>query len=136
MECAQIFHEYEPLVGTLNKTSLRSEVLPVEQAGDDDDEVVLEFAQIGTICAIPADANSSETVNVNNTKDETFTDDWGQKIAPGQAFLEGRYFLHQYSGRYESTYTFDKRNMFFFKESIVYPYVQYMPADKGGDYCY
>lgn len=68
---------------------------------------------------------------VNDTKDEIFTDDWGQNIAPGQAFIEGRYFLHQYSGRYESTYTFDKRKVFFFKESIVYPYVQYVPDDKG-----
>ena len=55
-----------------------------------------------------------------------------KEIAPGPAFIEGRYSLHQYFGRYESTYTFDKRKMFFFKESIVYPYVQYMPTDKGG----
>ena len=56
------------------------------------------------------------------------TDDWGQIITPGQVFIEGRYCLHQFSGRYDSTYT----QIFFFKESIVYPFVQHVQKVQGG----
>ena len=115
------------------------ELLPGETTGDEDDNNVLGFAQIDKSGAIPADERSPDTVNfvkiidnhINNSEDPIMTDDWGQTIAPGQAFIEGRYFLHQFSGHYESTYTQDQRKVFFFKESIVYPFVQHVQV-KGG----
>ena len=53
------------------------------------------------------------------------TDDWGQIIAPGRVFIEGRYCLHQFSSQCESTYTQDQRRVFFLKESIIYLFVQH-----------
>ena len=66
------------------------------------------------------------------SRDQTMTDDWGQIIAPGQVFIEGRYCLHQFSGKYDSTYTQDQKKVFFFKEIIVYPFVQPVQKVKGG----
>ena len=87
--------------------------MPEEITGNEDDKNILEFAQIGAICAIPADEKSPDTVNfveivvhcINDSDDQITTDDWGQIIAPGQVFIEGRYCLHQFSSRYESKYT-------------------------------
>ena len=38
---------------------------------------------------------------------------WGQIIAPGQVFIEGRYCLQQFSSWYESKYSQDKRSVLF-----------------------
>ena len=119
--------------------SLRLEVHPPQVQADDNDEAIMEFAQIGTICAIPADKKSSETVyfvkivdhHANNTKDQTLTDDWDQTISPGQSLLEGRYYLHQYSRKNEAVYALDKRRVYFFKECIVYPFVQHECVKDG-----
>ena len=48
-----------------------------------------------------------------------------------KVFIEGKYFLHQFSGCCESTYTQDQRKVFFFKQSIVYIFVQYVQAKVG-----
>ena len=55
---------------------------------------MLEFVQIGTICAIPGDAQSTETVHfveivghkMNDSPIITLKDDWGQAISPGQRY--------------------------------------------------
>ena len=115
----ECYHDVQKLNKTLLRSEMLSKVLPGETTGDGDDDNVLEFAQIHTVCAIPADERSPDTVNfvkiidhhINNSEDQIMTDDWSQTIAPGQAFIEGRYFLHQFSGRYESTYTQDQRKV-------------------------
>ena len=115
----ECYHDVQKLNKTLLRSEMLSKVLPGETTGDEDDDNVLEFAQIHTVCAIPADERSPDTVNfvkiidhhINNSEDQIMTDDWSQTIAPGQAFIEGRYFLHQFSGRYESTYTQDQRKV-------------------------
>ena len=58
-----IFKVYNHNVQKLNKILFRSEALPEEITGDEDNKNILEFAQIGTICAIPADEKSQDTVN-------------------------------------------------------------------------
>ena len=137
------FKEYIPVVETLNKITLRSEILPPENTEDEDpslcDETVLEFAQEGTVCAIPADEKSSETVHfmkiigqhINSSCSEYLTDDWGETISPGQAYIEGRYYLPKHSRKNDSVYTLDKRKVFFYKESILYPFVQHSPTKDG-----
>ena len=62
---------------------------------------------------------------INDSEDQIMTDVLGQIIAPGQVLIEGRYCLHQFSSQYESTYTQDQRRVFFFKETIVYLFVQH-----------
>ena len=78
--------------------------MPEEITGDEDDKNVLEFVQIGTICAIPADKKSPDTVNfvkiivhcTNDSDDQIMTDDISQTIVPSHIFIGGRYYLHQF----------------------------------------
>lgn len=84
-----------------------------EVTRDKDDKNILEFLQIGTICTIPVDENSLETVFLvkiidyctNDSRDQIMTDDLGQSILPGHVFRVDRYFLHQFPSIYESKYT-------------------------------
>ena len=75
-----------------------------EITGDEDEKNILEFLQIGTIYAIPADEKLWGTVNfmkivshcINHSDDQVMTDDCGQIITPGQVFIEWGHCLHQF----------------------------------------
>ena len=87
------FTEYELVIQTNNKPSLHSEIQSPGIEGDEDD-TVLDFVQVGTVCAIPADGKSCETVmfikilahHTNDSEDQYLTDDWGQDIAGARLF--------------------------------------------------
>ena len=126
-----LFKEYTPVVENLNKTSLRSQILPAVNSESEETDV-LEFAQKDTICAIPASEKSHEAVDFvkilahqsNDTMDQFLVDDLGQRIGPGQEYLEGRYYLRKHSTAKGTIYQLDQRKVYFFKECIVYPFVQ------------
>lgn len=86
----EYYHDVQKLHKTLLCSEMLSKVLPEETTGDEDDNNVLGFAQIDTVCAIPVDERSRDTVNfvkmidhhINNSEDQVMADDWGQTIAP------------------------------------------------------
>ena len=86
-----IFEDREIVVGQLNYVALRSNVEGT--IVEDEDEVVLGFAQVDSITAIPALDKSSETVSfikiLSQSMNESTTDivdDWGQVIKGGQNY--------------------------------------------------
>ena len=100
---------------------------------------MLVFAEKGTICAIPADSQSTETVHfveivgheINTTPNITLKDDWGQPISPGQRHIEGSYTTTCNIREKRTVYARDDRRVFFFKECIVYPFVQHTVVQGG-----
>ena len=69
--------------------------------------------------------------HVNNTASDYVTDDWGQSIGTGQFYFEVNYCLRKSSKQSGTVYELGNRKVFLFKESIVYPFVQYA-VTKGG----
>ena len=76
----EYYHDVQKLNETLLCSEMLAEVLPRETTGDDDDNVQ-EFEQIDTVCAIPADERSPDTVNfvkiidhhIDNSEDQEMT---------------------------------------------------------------
>ena len=49
------------------------------------------------------------------------TDGYGNKVAPGQSFISGRILEHSVTS--ETHYVFPQKTKYFYKESLVYPFV-------------
>ena len=121
------------MVNEVHKISLRSQIQPSLTESLEEDQLMLDFSQKGTYCAIPAPEKSSETVkfvkivehHINNAEFESVTDDWGQQIGPGHTYIEGRYCLPKKAKRNGTIYKIDSRKVYLFKECIVYPFVQF-----------
>ena len=60
----------------------------------------------------------------SNQNKEDIVDDWGQVIRGGQDYLEVRHLCKSIDHSKGALYIVDNRQMFIFKESIVYPFVQ------------
>ena len=131
---SSLFQEYDIVIGQLKKIALRANV--EETTTESHPEVVLNFAQADTFVAIPKNnKNQSNTVSFvevvaqcTNEGKKRIIDEWGQVIEGGQSYLEVRY-LSKYSENNKGyRYKVDKRKMYIFKESIVYPFIQ---AERG-----
>ena len=62
---------------------------------------------------------------INDSEDQIMTDDWGQIIAPGQVFTEGSVFTNFRADMNQHSLKTRGECFFFFKESIVYLFVQH-----------
>ena len=133
-----LFQDYDIVVGDLNQIALRGNV--EETTMESESDVVLDFAQVGSIVAIPeSNEKSSNTVSFvkiinqcTNESEDDITDGWGQVIKGGQDYFDVRYLSKSSENNKGSTYKVDKKTMFIFKESIVYPFVQ---ADRREGKC-
>ena len=60
----------------------------------------------------------------SNQNKEDIVDDWGQVIRGGQDYLEVCHLCKSIDHSKGALYIMDNRQMFIFKESIVYPFIQ------------
>ena len=64
------------------------------------------------------------------TGDTSVRDNYGNSVAAGQAYIEGK-FLER--GKYPNIYKETKKTTYFYRETVVYPFVETVPT-KNGDY--
>ena len=54
------------------------------------------------------------------------TDDWGMEIISGQEYIKGRYVMREYVAKKGQVYYIRlKKNIYIYKESVVYPVVSF-----------
>ena len=103
-----------------------AEALEDDESIDDDEttEVLIKYS----IVAIAADTKARETfylIEIIEEKREASTaetDEWGTNITGGQLNLRGQFFETE-SG-YDRRYKLLNKEAIFFRESVVYPFVQ------------
>ena len=83
----------------------------------------------GSVCAIAVRNNTSDTVwFISVTKQSEATkiaiDDYGFAVQPGQHYVEGHFIELTKTSSKGRFYTPASKVAFFFKESVVYPFVQ------------
>ena len=117
----------------LNKVSLRSDTLVFEG----ESEAIEDFLLSQSYCAVAADQKSKDTIwfiKITNKSSaiDSMSDDYGNKIAPDQQYLEGHFMEETVSLLKGYTYKLnEKKKTFFFKETVVYPFVQFKETKKG-----
>ena len=100
----------------------------------------LDFFASGTICCIAADKESTKSFyffyveDVDCTAECDMFDDYNHKIVAGQSYLAG-HFLEEVTNKTQKGgylyYINQKRTAFIFKESIIYPFVQFEEGNKN-----
>ena len=95
----------------------------------DDEEVIAEYYAPDTVCAVAADHDSLDLLYFiyivnSDVADVDMTDGCKHDIKAGQEYISG-YYLEKRSETLKGiTYTVnEKKSIFFYKESIVYPFV-------------
>ena len=109
----------------LKETTLRSQVLSGSSCSK---ETAKEFLLPGSICAIAADAKSTDTiwfvyiVDVEEALDDKL-DSYGHAIPPGHMYVRARYLERMGDTNKGQKYKLMSKEVFLYKESIVYPFV-------------
>ena len=130
------FSSYEPQVCLLKKIQLRSEILPFEGHNEEVDDGSEDFLLPDTYCAVAPDRSSPDSLWFIKVKDSfqasvQMTDDYGNIIALGLNYIEGK-FMDKVDTLAEGfLYKLSKKKTYFFKESVVYPFVQFTANKKG-----
>ena len=70
-------------------------------------------------------------MRTNQLAQENVSDDYGNVIGVGQSFIEGSYLEEVNSTKNGITYKLSKKIVFFYKESVVYPFAQLTEKRKG-----
>ena len=91
---------------------------------------VTDFLVEGTICAVAADAASSDTVwfiriSNDSVAEQNVCDDYSHHIKAGQHYVEGHYLERESTSIKGQTFNLMKLKVYFYKESVVYPFVQH-----------
>ena len=131
-----LFTDYELVSHQLNQVSLRSNFETYDTANQNEKQGnnVNKILHIDSVVAVAADDNSPDTfwfVIIEGEEDQRDTptkDQYGNQVPAGQPFLTGRYLER---GRHPNIYCRSKRTLYFYKESIVYPFVQAQETKKG-----
>jgi len=108
---------------------------PVGKMEDSDDHDISDFLMADTYCAVAADETSSDTNWFIKVKDsyceqEQKTDDYNNIITPGMDYIEGKFMEKVHIEPKGTLYKLSKKKAYFFKESLVYPFVQFTGAKK------
>ena len=131
-----IFSSYPIICHKLNKTYLRSKV--TEQTTLAESNAICDFIVADSFIAIAAEESSMDSIwfikvtkidCVGNGKD---VDDYGHIIPTGVGYMMGNFLeKSSHSTKSSQTYTLSKKLTFFYKESVVYPYVNFQPCKNG-----
>ena len=103
---------------------------------EDADSASKEFVLPGTYCAIAPEPSSPDSlwfikvVDIFEAEIE-MTGDYNNKIAPGQSYIEGKFMKKVDILDKSFLFKVSKKRTFFFKESVVYPFVQFTEGKKG-----
>ena len=128
----KLFSEYSLVVKVLNKVSLRSQVADEMENDEteeiDEDTYESDFLVPDTIVALAAELSSSYTVWFIRISNETvaeheLVDDFNHKISAGNYYVSGHYLERQYEKKNGQFFKESKKVVYFFKESVVYPFV-------------
>ena len=97
--------------------------------------ITREFLLPDTVCAIAADEKSYETiwfvyVIAVEIADTVKSDSFGHKIPPGHMYVKGNYLERSSETNKGQHFKLMKKEVFLFKESIVYPYVKLGKEEK------
>ena len=119
----------------LKKILLRSQEVQPQSETDTESEIA-EFLLPDSYCAIAADPSSSEAmwfvkVKASDIAVESIEDDYGNQIAPGVEYIIGQFLEKTEWGSKGSFYKLSKKKTYFYKESVVYPAVQFTGRKKG-----
>ena len=145
-ECKQdygscnLFSSYDLKTFELKKIFLRSEVLPAPTSSDDQEEIVpSDFLLPDTYCAVAPDPENNPTndsVWFIKVKDIFFakvavTDDYDHTIPAGSDYIQGQFMEKIDSNAKGDIYKLTKKKTYFYKETVVSPYVQFTTTKKG-----
>ncbi|XP_066925552.1 uncharacterized protein [Clytia hemisphaerica] len=128
-----LFKEYEMVVGDLNHTSLRSDGALIQ---NEKVRVTSDFIIPGTVCAIAASDNSSDTVwfvlisSDEMSSNDVTTDDYGHSIPQGEEYFKGHYLEKHSSKRSADYYQATNKISLISKASVVYPFVDFEKNNK------
>ena len=139
--CEQ-FAEYSLNVNQLNRIHLRSsnaDVSMEEPTADEEDgeSNIIDFLPENSFVAVAAGNNSIDTVwfvkiiDSDCLSDGSCVDDYGNAIGQGVTYLKG-HFLEKIDEKNDhKLYKLSKKQTFFYKESVVYPFVTFQETKKG-----
>lgn len=130
-----LFTEYQLLTYPLNKIYLRSDVVESNHE-ENDSNTSEEFILPGSYCAVAPDSSSQDSlwfIKIVDTVETNveITDDYGNRIAPGLSCIEGRFLEKVEASAKGFLFKLSKKKTYFFRESVVYPFVQFTMAKKG-----
>ena len=127
-----LFKTYTCNAETLNEVSLRSHEDEVHI------EAPIDFLLADSIVAVAAAEDSSETMwFVKITKEveqaeNGLLDDYCNAVAAGESYLEGHFLEKQHETTRGFLYKVNlKKKTFFFKESVLYPFVNFSERKTG-----
>ena len=119
------FKRYELDIVLLKKTTLRYGI-------DKEDHVISEdFLFPATICAVAASETSQDSVwfiKIDSEEQEALellTDNYGHCISSSQKYVAGKYLEKVGSKKQCQTYKLMKKNVYFFKDNIIYLFVNF-----------
>ena len=110
--------------------------MEIEGQNSDIEDASDDFLLADTFCAVAPDESSPETLWFMKVKDSfelavEMIDDYENVIAPGLPYIEGRFMEKVDVLAKGYLYKLSKKKRFFFKESVVYPFVQFTGHKKG-----
>ena len=130
------FISHDLFILHLNKVTLRSSAKPDSNSnGNADETVANEFIVPGTVVALAADLSSIdivwfvEIVKVCLSQEDE-KDDHGHTIRDRHEHVHGQ-FLEKTSTSTGHHFKLSKKVTFFWKESVVYPFIQLTEIKKG-----
>ena len=129
-----IFNSYQLQVCVLKEPMLRSQNLELINL-DTSQKASTDFFLTGSVCAYAAATKSADTVWIvkiigdDIANDHNVVDDYGHQIAIGQNYLIGHYFERyvSFSSKHGKSFKCMKMKGFFYKECVVYPFVNLQP---------
>ena len=127
--CA-LFSEYELCVHELRDIPLRSDnPPPPEVVGE---EEVDGFVTPGSFIAVAADDPNVtfyflQVVEVNKSSPDVKIDGYGKQVPPGNIYVSGYFLEKDIIGKKSTSYKLNtSRIAYTYKESMVYPYVDFV----------
>ena len=130
----ELFQEYTITYSKVGNVTTRSTQKEPTTAADEDTSMT-DFICVDTFVAVRPDEGRNEkfwVIRVAETDcvaDENTVDDHGVRIPCGQPYIKG-YSLEStppYTNKSHHFFKLSKKSTFFYKESVVYPFVQVEP---------
>ena len=136
----QLFTSHRLVNFAINQTFLRSHESLHDEINDDDNDLDIDtdYFTEGTICAVPSDKESPDPFYFVKIEGEAIAkfdmmDDYNNLIKIDQHYILGHYLEKEScspkGGLSYSVYT--KKTVYFYKESIIYPFVPLHEKQKG-----
>ena len=139
------FSEYSMVYVKYNVPYLRSdrskpelEIVEHEDEGDEDIENEnWDFLTPGSIVAVANQEGSHDSVwfikvtDNNCEANEQICDSYNNHIIPGIRFLKGKFLERSYTGKDYTMFQISKLETFFYRETIIYPFVTLYEMKNG-----